>query len=131
MKTTVWGLVMTAALLAGCAHGRLACEGDARARDMRGSARVGQAARAIVAGPALLVHATGDKPVRWFVVDRVSGGDADCAAAGSIPAPLAESTGVHLTIAPGHLLCAAVARGATDVMWHQVLETTSNMWALR
>jgi hypothetical protein len=131
MKTTVWGLFMTMALLAGCAHGTLASNGEAGERDVRGSARVGQSARAIVAGPALLVHATGDKPVRWFVVDRVSGSDADCATVRATAAPLAESTGVHLTIAPGHLLCAEVARGATDVMWHEVLEPTANMWALR
>lgn len=131
MKRTVWGLFMTVALLAGCAHGTLVSDGQARERDVRGSARVGEAARVVVAGPALLVHATGDKPVRWFVVDRVSGGDADCKLAGSVAAPLAESTGVHLTIAPGHLLCAAVARGTTDVLWHQVLDTSPTMWALR
>lgn len=84
-----------------------------------------------MAGPALLVHATGDKPVRWFVVDRISGGDADCAAAGSARSSIAESAGVHLTIAPGHVLCAAVAQGATDVTWHQVIESSPNMWALR
>ena len=131
MKRTWLGLLMTAALTAGCAHGTLVSEAPARERDVRGSARVGHEARAIVAGPAMLIHATGDKPVRWFLVDRVSGGDADCAAAGAAPSPLAESTGVHLTIAPGHVLCAAVAQGATDVMWHEVVESTPNLWALR
>ncbi len=131
MKMTVLGLAMSVGLSMGCAHGR-AVPGDlAQTRELRGSARVGHEARAIVAGPALMVHATGDKPVRWFVAPRVSGGDVDCVAGRPAAELLPEATAVHLTIAPGQLLCAAVARGATEVMWHQVVEHTTNLWALR
>jgi hypothetical protein len=83
----------------------------------------------IVVGPARLVHARGEKPVRWFVAARVSGGDSDCA--GPAGQPLAESTGAHLTVASGHVLCAAVEKGATDVLWHEVVEPSDEAWALR
>lgn len=134
MKTTLLGLFMTMAAMTGCAHQTLVSSWPPPDRDLRGSARVGHDARMIVAGPAVLVHATGEKPVRWFVVERVSGGDQDCAAVRSTPAaasPLVESTRIHVTVAAGHLLCAAVAQGATEVTWHQVVDTTAKMWALR
>jgi hypothetical protein len=130
MKTTGAILFITLGLSAGCAHQGLVTDGSAGERDARGSAHVGHQARAIVAGPARMVHASGEKPVRWFVVDRVSGGDSDCLAPGAAGAPLSESTGVHTTIAPGHVLCAAVAQGATDVTWHRFGESPA-MWALR
>jgi hypothetical protein len=131
MKMTVLGLAIGVGLTMGCAHGTAIPGGAAPAQELRGSARVGHEARAIVAGPALLVHATGDKPVRWFVAPRVTGGDLDCASDRPPSASLPESPGVHLTIAPGQVLCAAVAQGATDVMWHQVLERSTNLWAFR
>ena len=128
MKSKLLGLAMMMAMTVGvgCAHGE-----TGSARDVRGSARVGQEARAIVVGPARLVHATGEKPVRWFVADRVSGGDADCAGADASQAVLSESMSAHLTVTPGHVLCATVERGATDVMWHQLAEANDNMWAVR
>jgi hypothetical protein len=122
----VLGLAM--ATTAGCAHGTLA---TGEGRDLRGSARIGQAARVLLVGPARLVHATGEKPVRWFVAERVSGGDADCAVSSSAQITLSESRGANLTVGAGHVLCAAVADGSTDVMWHEQRETNSNMWALR
>lgn len=131
MKTTWLGLAVTIAWTLGCAHRPVVPDGAAQERDLRGSTRVGHQARAIVAGPVLLIHASGDKPVRWFVADRVSGGDSDCTGPRSPASTLAESTGVHLTIAPGHVLCAAVAQGATDVTWHRVVDTTATLWALR
>jgi hypothetical protein len=92
---------------------------------------VGQEARALLVGPARLVHATGEKPVRWFVADRVIGDDRDCAAGSGGHAVLSESVSAQLTVTPGHVLCAAVERGATDVMWHEFIEANDNMWALR
>ncbi len=77
------------------------------------------------------MHATAEKRVRWFVADRVSGGDADCARADASQTVLSESISAHLTVTPGHVLCASVAGGATDVMWHQLAERNDNMWALR
>jgi hypothetical protein len=131
MKTTLLGLAMVLGATMGCAHGTLVPDGPAQEREMRGSAHVGQQARVIVAGPAPLVHATGEQPVRWFLAHRISGGDGDCAAAGASPSLLSESSGVHLTIAPDHVLCASVAQGTTDVRWHQDAESSRNLWALR
>jgi hypothetical protein len=123
----VLGLAMVSA--AGCAHGVATV---AEGRDVRGSARVGQEARLLVVGPAALVHATGEKPVRWFVADRVSGSDRDCARAASSGAVvLSESKGASLTVGAGHVLCAAVVDGATDVMWHERVDVGNSMWALR
>jgi hypothetical protein len=127
----LWGMTMVAVLTMGCAHGTLVATGPAQGRDIRGSARVGQEARLIASGPARLVHATAEKRVRWFLADQVIGDDSDCAAAGRSAQRLSESTGAQVTIAPGHVLCAAVAQGATDVMWHQFAETSDNLWALR
>jgi hypothetical protein len=129
MKAMLMGLTMVMGMAAGCAHGG-ATLASAGGRDVRGSARVGQVARVIVVGPARLVHATGEKPVRWFVAERVSGGDRDCTAPVSAEA-LAESKGAHLTVGNGHVLCAAVAIGATDVMWHELAEAGDSVWALR
>jgi hypothetical protein len=130
MKAMLVGLMVAMGLSVGCAHGTETVVTTNGGRDVRGSVRVGEAARVIVVGPAQLVHATGEKPVRWFVAARVSGGDGDCAnpAPGQ---PLAESTGAHLTVAGGHVLCAAVAKGATDVMWHEMVEPADGVWALR
>jgi len=115
------------ALAAGCAHGTGVPD---RARDVRGTARVGHAARALLAGPAHLVHATGDKPVRWFVADRVNGDDRDCAGSRSAVV-LSESVGAQLTVGSGKVLCASVASGATDVMWHELRDGDDSLWALR
>jgi hypothetical protein len=131
MKTTGAILFITMAVTAGCAHQALVTDGSAGERDLRGSARVGHQGRAIVAGPALMVHAGAEKKVRWFLVDRVSGGDSDCEAGRAAAAPLAQSSGVHTTIAPGHVLCAVLADGATDVTWHRFGQSNANMWALR
>jgi len=128
MKSMLVGLTVAMGLSMGCAHGATTSGGAGR--DVRGSARVGEAARVIVVGPARLVHATGEKPVRWFVAARVSGGDSDCAkpVGGQ---PLVEAVGAHLTVGSGHVLCAAVDKGATDVMWHEMVEPGDGVWALR
>jgi len=129
VKSNLKALMVAAAMAAataGCAHGTAATD---RGRDVRGMARVGHEARALLVGPAHLVHATGEKPVRWFVADRVSGDDRDCAQSSS--ALLSESAGAQLTVGSGKVLCAAVASGATDVNWHQLPEQADRLWALR
>jgi hypothetical protein len=111
----------------GCAHGTSTSD---RGRAVRGGARVGPEARALVLGPAPVVHATGDKPVRWFVVDRVKGDDSDCA--GPIASARGfESARARLSVTSGQVLCAMVARGATDVIWHELPEGEGSLWALR
>ena len=119
MLTRLLGLAAILGAAAGCAHGTAVSAGPAPGRQLGGAARVGQEARVIVTGPALLVHATGDRSVRWFLVQRVSGGDGDCAAPRASSFLLPESSSVHLTIAPDHELCASVAQGTADVIWHQ------------
>ena len=128
LKVLAMAVAMAAAAAAGCAHGTMTPE---RATDARGMARVGQQARALLVGPARLVHATGDKPVRWFVADRVSGDDRDCAGTPSSPVTLGESAGAQLAVGSGQVLCAAVARGATDVMWHRLPDGADTLWARR
>ena len=129
MRAMLLGLGLAMATAAGCAHGTM---GAGQGRDVRGSARVGQEARLLLVGPARLVHATGEKPVRWFVAERVSGGDGDCAMSSSSRITLSESRGANLTVGAGHVLCAVVVSGSTDVMWHEQRESNdNNMWALR
>lgn len=127
MKFHLKVLAMAMTVAVGCAHGTMA---PGHARDARGMTRVGREARALLVGPAQLVHATGDKPVRWFVTERVSGTDRDCAGA-SPPAVLSETAGAQLTVGSGQVLCAAVAHGATDVMWHEIDDRAGGLWALR
>jgi hypothetical protein len=112
---------------AGCAHGTAPVN---HAREVRGMARVGKGARALIVGPARLVHATGEKAVRWFVAKRVTGDDRDCVAAPA-PGALSEAGRAQLTIGAGHVLCAAVARGATDVMWHELSDGGGSLSAHR
>jgi hypothetical protein len=122
------GLAMVGA--AGCAHGTASVGGDGR--DVRGSARVSQEAKLLLVGPAQLVHADGEKPVRWFVAERVNGDDRDCTGAATGQVVLSEGQTAHLTVGSGQVLCAAVAKGATDVMWHEVVaHENGSMWALR
>ena len=128
MKAMLLGLGLAMAAAAGCAHGT-AVTGPGR--DARGSARIGQEARLLVVGPARLVHASGEKPVRWFVAERVSGDDRDCAVRTSSGTTLSESMKANLTVGAGHVLCAVVADGSTDVMWHEQRESNDSMWALR
>jgi len=129
VKSNLKVLVVVAAAMAaaaGCAHGTATPD---RGRDLRGMARVGRDARALLVGPARVVHATGDKPVRWFVADRITGDDRDCAVA--MPAALPESGGAQLSVSSGKVLCAAVSSGATDVNWHKLPEGDDSLWALR
>jgi len=116
-------------LMVGCAHGT----GGHSDRELRGSARVGGEGRMLVAGPASLVHANlqGTKAVTLFVAERVSGGDGDCAKHSAAQALPADGTRAQLTVAAGHVLCAASASGPTDVSWHAHVDGNPSLWALR
>jgi hypothetical protein len=132
MKTVLIGLGLAMVAATGCAHGNMNVAGTVEGRDVRGSAQVGQQARVLVVGPAHLVHASGEKPVHWFVAQKSTGGDADCAAARGTTTALPESTRAHLAIDAGQVLCAAVAAGATDVSWHQFNnDGGDSLWARR
>lgn len=131
MKSILLALGLAMVGAAGCAHGTAGMSGG-EGRDVRGSARIGESAKLLVVGPAELVHADGEKPVRWFVAAHVNGDDRDCAATAAGQAVLSEAATAHLTVGSGQVLCAAVAKGTTDVMWHEVIERADNsLWALR
>jgi hypothetical protein len=130
MKSILFALGLAMVSAAGCAHGTVSAGGDGR--DVRGSARVTAEAKLLVVGPAQLVHADGERPVRWFVAERVNGDDRDCTGAAMGQVVLSEAASAHLTVGSGQVLCAAVTQGATDVMWHEVIARENNsMWALR
>ena len=76
MKLTLMALGL--AMAAGCAHGSAV---RSAATELRGSTRVAESGRMLLAGPET-VHASvdGPHPVSLFVVDRVHGDDRDCRA---------------------------------------------------
>jgi hypothetical protein len=125
------GLLMVAGLglFVGCAH----AGGRHAEHELRGLAQVASEGRMLVAGPASLVHANleGTKPVTLFVVERVSGSDADCAKPSAPQTVRSEGKRAQLTVAAGHVLCAASETGPTDVMWHAHVDANPSVWALR
>src|SRR5947207_13637157 len=76
MKLTLMALGL--AMAAGCAHGTAV---RSAATELRGSTRVAESGRMLLAGPET-VHASvdGPRPVSLFVVERVHGDDRDCSA---------------------------------------------------
>jgi hypothetical protein len=114
--------LLAAALLmpAGYAHG---WGQDGGGRDLRGSTELrGGAARLLVGGPALSVHAGSDggEPIALYVVDRVNGDDRDCARATSAGAAQpARDESRHVEVAQGRELCAVAPQAARlEVQWH-------------
>lgn len=115
MKTTaLWA--MTVATLAGCAH---SVAGDQTKQDLRGEVQVASTPRLLVVGPVAHVHASvvGGKPVFLFMVDAISGDDADCAGSARAPGAALVDAQRSLRVPAGRELCAAAA-GSTEVLWH-------------
>jgi len=112
-------LAAALALPAGCAH---RWGEQAATRDVRGSMDLAGAARLLLSGPAVDLHANVDRedPIALYVVDRVSGDDRDCARpalAGA--ATIVTQMGSHLELAAGRELCAMPTRqGTREVLWH-------------
>ena len=117
MKTTMKILTLVSFLslsFAGVAH---AGEGAAR----RGQVNVqAAAAKAVVAGPAVVKMYSGFSGAQVFVAAAASGTDADCAVAGrtagtTLPADRIET----VTVAAGQVACVA-STGARkiELMWH-------------
>src|SRR5882672_10388671 len=104
MKTTILSLVSFLALgFAGIAH---AGEGAAR----RGQVNVpAAAARAVVAGPAVIKVYSGFSGAKVFLADATSATDADCAAAaGRAAGPALPADRVELvSVAAGQVACVA------------------------
>ncbi len=123
MKLTLMALGL--ALAAGCAHGSA---GGGAATELRGSTRVAESGRMLVAGPEM-VHASvdGPRPVSLFVVDRVHGDDRDCQA---VLHPRSVSNTAHVEVHANQELC-AVASGPAVVLWHTFAGGGNDLWALQ
>ncbi len=116
MKTTILSLVSFLALgLAGVAH---AGEGAAR----RGQVNVqAAAAKAVVAGPAVVKVYSGFSGAKVFVADAASGKDADCAAAAGRTAgtALAADRVELVSVAAGQVACvASTGERSIELLWH-------------
>ena len=117
MKTTLKILSLVSFLsfgFAGIAH---AGEGPAR----RGQVNVpAAAAKAVVAGPAVVKMYSGFSGAQVFVAAASSGTDADCAAAGrtagtKLPADRVET----VTVAAGQVACvASTGERKIELLWH-------------
>ena len=115
------------AMAAGCAHGTSV---RSEAVEVRGSARVAEDGRMLLAGPAGTVHASVDGPrsVAFFLVDRVHGDDRDCH---DVSYAQWVSGSAHLDVGARQELC-AVSKGAPAfVMWHAHVGERANLWALQ
>jgi hypothetical protein len=123
MKLTLMALGL--AMAAGCAHGPAV---GSAATELRGSTRVAESARMLVAGPET-VHASvdGPRPVSLFIVARVHGDDSDCQ---GVPNPRPVSTNAHVEVGAKQELC-AVASGPALVLWHAFAGEGNNLWALQ
>jgi hypothetical protein len=123
MKSTL--MVLGLAMAAGCAHGGAV---RSAAAERRGSTRVAESGRMLLAGPET-VHASvdGPHPVSLFVVDRVHGDDRDCQAV--LNAQSVSGT-AHVEVGANQELCAVASRPAV-VMWHAFAGEGNTLWALQ
>jgi hypothetical protein len=123
MKLTL--MVLGLAMAAGCAHGSAV---RSAAAEQRGSARVAESGRMLVAGPEV-VHASvdGPRPVSLFVVERVHGDDRDCK---DVRHPQSVSGTAHVEVGAKQELCAVASRPAL-VLWHAFSGEGNNLWALQ
>jgi hypothetical protein len=125
MRLTLMALGL--AMAAGCAH-----ESAVRsaATELRGSARVADSGRILLAGPAESVHASvdGPRPVSLFLVDRVHGDDRDCQ---DVRYAQWVSKSAHVEVGAKQELCATASGGPAFVLWHAFRGQRSNLWALQ
>jgi hypothetical protein len=124
MKLTLMALGL--AMAAGCAHG--SAVRSAAPTELRGSTRVAESGRILVAGPET-VHASvdGPRPVSLFVVDRVHGDDRDCK---DVLHPQSVSGSAHVEVGAKQELCAVASRPAL-VLWHAFAGEGNDLWALQ
>lgn len=123
LKLMVLGLAMAA----GCAHGAGTRNAGA---DRRGSARLGDGERKLLAGPAQTVHASvdGAHPIALFLVDRHYGDQRDCERPGEVQSV---AQNAHVEVGPGRELCATSTGGTAFVLWHAFEWERPNLWALQ
>ncbi len=115
------------ALAAGCAH---SAGTRSTAADRRGSARLGDGERKLLAGPAQTVHASvdGAHAVSLFLVDRVHGNQRDCQKMADVQSV---AQNAHIEVGPGRELCATSTGGTAFVLWHAVDWERPSLWALQ
>ena len=127
MKTTmkILSLVSFLSFLA-CGFAGVAHAGEGTAR--RGQVNVqAAAAKAVVAGPAVVKMYSGFSGAQVFVAAASSGTDADCAAAGrtvgtKLPADHVET----VTVAAGQIACvASTGERKIELLWHAQPATSS------
>jgi len=124
MKTTIFALASFLALgFAGVAH---AGGGAARKGQVNVQA---SAAKAVVAGPAVIKVYSGFSGANVFVAAATTGTDADCTAAAG------RATGTSLTrdhvelvsVGAGQIACvASTAERSIELLWHAQSATTAN-----
>jgi len=129
MKTTMKILSLVSFLslsFAGAAH---AGEGVAR----RGQVNVQAAAKAVVAGPAVVKMYSGFSGAQVFVAAAASGTDADCAAAGrTAGTTLAADRIETVTVAAGQVACvASTGERKIELLWHAQPGTSASALVAR
>ena len=106
----------TVAALVGCAHVPVVSQAK---QDLRGSVRVAATPRLLVVGPVAQVHTSvaGGKPVVLFVVDAITGDDADCAASTRPPRAVLTEAPRLREVPAGRELCVAAAGVGPPSPW--------------
>jgi hypothetical protein len=129
MKTTTKILTLVSFLSLSFAGVAQAGEGAAR----RGQVNVQPAAaKAVVAGPAVVKMYSGFSGAQVFVAAAASGTDADCAAARTAGATLAADRVETVTVAAGQVACvASTGERKIELMWHAQPSTSATLIAQR
>jgi hypothetical protein len=124
MKTTMKILSLVSFLSLGFAGVAQAREGAAR----RGQVNVqSAAAKAVVAGPAVVKMYSGFSGAQVFVAAASSGTDADCAAAGRTAGTALPADHVEIvTVAAGQVACvASTGERKIELLWHAQPSTSA------
>jgi len=124
LTTARTALVALAIALGGCASGSAAFR--SQSADVRGKVVIaGAGMHAIAAGPGRLLHVDvlSGPGVNLYTVQASETGDADCRAQamGQVSALHRDSNDLNLELAPGQVVCLALAGGASapaHVAWH-------------
>ena len=124
LTTAKTALVALAVALGGCASGNAAFR--PQSVDVRGKVVIaGAGTHAIAAGPGRLLHVDvlSGRGVNLYTVQASETGDADCQgqAMGRVAALHRDSNDLNLELAPGQVVCLALAGGASapaDIAWH-------------
>ena len=116
MKTTMKILSLVSFLSLGFAGVAHAGEGAARKGQVNVQAA---AAKAVVAGPAVVKVYSGFSGAKLFVADAVAGTDADCAASRAAGTTLQADRIVSVSVGAGQIACvASTGERKIELLWH-------------